>query len=42
LLYPAIIKAIVAKGYQGFLGQEFIPARDPVKSLEQAFRICDV
>jgi hydroxypyruvate isomerase len=42
LNYPAIVKAIVASGYKGFLGQEFIPTRDPVKSLAQAFRLCDV
>ena len=42
LHYPAIIKAIVATGYQGYLGQEFIPARDPLTSLAQGFRICDV
>ncbi|HEV3203277.1 MAG TPA: TIM barrel protein [Gemmataceae bacterium] len=42
LNYPAIIKAILKTGYQGFLGQEFIPARDPLTSLAQGFRICDV
>jgi hydroxypyruvate isomerase len=42
LNYPAIIKAILATGYEGFLGQEFIPAREPVASLAQGFRICDV
>jgi hydroxypyruvate isomerase len=42
LNYAAIVKAIVATGYKGFLGQEFIPVRDPLKSLEQGFRICDV
>ena len=42
LNYPAIIRAIVATGYRGFVGQEFIPKRDPVKSLVQAFKICDV
>jgi hydroxypyruvate isomerase len=42
LYYPAIIKAIVETGYQGFLGQEFIPKREPLGSLAQAFRICDV
>jgi hydroxypyruvate isomerase len=42
LNYPAIVRAIIATGYQGFLGQEFIPTRDPLKSLEQGFRICDV
>jgi hydroxypyruvate isomerase len=42
LNYPAIVKAIVATGYKGYLGQEFIPRRDPVKSLTQAFGLCDV
>jgi hydroxypyruvate isomerase len=42
LNYPAIVKAIVATGYAGYLGQEFIPKRDPLTSLAQGFRICDV
>jgi hydroxypyruvate isomerase len=42
LNYPAIVKAILATGYKGFLGQEFIPVREPVGSLTQGFRICDV
>jgi hydroxypyruvate isomerase len=42
LNYPAIVKAILDTGYKGFLGQEFIPAREPLASLEQGFRICDV
>jgi hydroxypyruvate isomerase len=42
LNYPAIVKAILATGYKGFLGQEFIPAREQVTSLAQGFRICDV
>jgi hydroxypyruvate isomerase len=42
LNYAAIVKAIVATGYKGYLGQEFIPKRDPFESLAQAFRICDV
>jgi hydroxypyruvate isomerase len=42
LNYPAIVKAIVATGYKGYLGQEFIPRRDARASLAQAFRICDV
>jgi hydroxypyruvate isomerase len=36
------VKAIVATGLDGFLAQEFIPARDPLTSLAQGFRICDV
>jgi hydroxypyruvate isomerase len=42
LNYPAIVKAILATGYKGFLGQEFIPKREPLASLAQGFRICDV
>jgi hydroxypyruvate isomerase len=42
LNYPAIVKAILATGYAGFLGQEFIPKREPVASLGQAYKICDV
>jgi hydroxypyruvate isomerase len=41
LNYPAILRAILATGYKGHLGQEFIPAREPLSSLAQALRICD-
>jgi hydroxypyruvate isomerase len=40
--YPAVIRAIAATGYNGFVGQEFIPTRDKVKSLNEAVKICDV
>ncbi|MGC8990654.1 MAG: hydroxypyruvate isomerase, partial [Verrucomicrobiia bacterium] len=41
--YPAVMKAIVATGYKGFVGQEFVPKRpDPLASLKQAIEICDV
>jgi hydroxypyruvate isomerase len=43
LYYPAIIRAIAETGYQGFLGQEFIPTRpDKIESLKQAVQICSV
>jgi len=42
LYYPAIMRAIVATGYKGFVGQEFVPKRDPLVSLRQAIEICDV
>ncbi len=42
LYYPAIIKAIVETGYKGYLGQEFIPAKEPLVSLAKAGTICDV
>lgn len=42
LNYPAIVRAILATGYKGYLGQEYIPAREPIASLAQGLRICDV
>jgi len=42
LNYAAIVKAIVATRYEGYLGQEFLPKRDAAASLAQAFAICDV
>jgi len=42
LYYPAIMKAIVDTGYKGFVAHEFVPVRDPLTSLAQAIRICDV
>nr|WP_293836242.1 TIM barrel protein [uncultured Arsenicibacter sp.] len=42
LNYPAIMRAIVDTGYKGFVGQEFVPKRDPLASLKQSIQICDV
>ena len=42
LYYPAIVKAIMDTGYDGFLGQEFIPKREALASLAQGFQICNV
>ena len=42
LYYPAIMRAIADTGFKGYVAQEFIPQRDPVASLTQAVRICDV
>ncbi|MBN1441789.1 MAG: TIM barrel protein [Planctomycetes bacterium] len=42
LYYPAIMRAIVKSGYKGYVGQEFIPKRDPLTSLRQGIEICDV
>ncbi|MEJ2078764.1 MAG: TIM barrel protein [Acidobacteriota bacterium] len=42
LNYPAIVRAIMETGYEGFIGQEFIPKRDPLTSLGQGYRICAV
>jgi len=40
--YPGVMRAIAATGYKGFVGQEFIPTRDKVKSLNEAVKVCDV
>ena len=43
LNYPAICRAIRDAGFTGYLAQEFIPtAPDPVRSLREAVRLCDV
>ena len=43
LQYPAIMKAILATGFKGFVAQEFIPLnKNKLSSLEKAVRICDV
>ncbi len=46
LFYPAIMKAIVATGYKGYVAQEFIPtgkeSKDKMAALKKAIRICDV
>jgi hydroxypyruvate isomerase len=41
--YPAVMKAILATGFQGFVAQEFVPKRpDVIASLKQGVSICDV
>jgi hydroxypyruvate isomerase len=40
--YPAVIKKLVDVGYTGYVGQEFIPTRDPLAGLKQAVKVCDV
>jgi len=40
--YPPIMKALLDIGYKGYVGQEFIPKRDPLTSLRQAYSICDI
>lgn len=43
IYYPAVMKAILATGFKGFVAQEFIPARpDKIASLRQGVEICDV
>jgi hydroxypyruvate isomerase len=42
LYYPAIMRAILDTGFEGYVAQEFVPAREPLASLKQGFEICDV
>lgn len=42
LNYAAIARAIAATGYDGHIGQEFVPQGDPVAALKAAFDVCDV
>ncbi len=43
LFYPAIMNAIVATGFKGYVAQEFIPVKkDKIASLKKAVKLCDV
>lgn len=40
--YPPIMRKLLAIKYAGYVGQEFIPTRDPRGGLVQAIKLCDV
>jgi len=40
--YRPIMKKLLALKYTGYVGQEFIPTRDPLAGLREAVRLCDV
>lgn len=42
LYYPAIMRAIAATDYDGYVGQEFSPKADALQALEAAFHTCTV
>ena len=42
IYYPPIMKALLEIGYDGHVGHEFIPTRDPQEGLRQAITLCDV
>ena len=43
LYYPAIMRAIKATGFNDYVAQEFIPAKeDKLKSLKDAILLCDI
>jgi hydroxypyruvate isomerase len=40
--YPPIMQALIDVGYKGYVGQEFMPTRDPIAGLREAVALCDV
>lgn len=42
IYYPPIMKKLLDIGYDGYVGQEFIPTGSPLASLKQAVSLCDV
>jgi len=42
ILFPPIMKKLLAIKYDGWVGHEFIPTRDPFKGLQEAVKLCDV
>ncbi|MGI9177373.1 MAG: hydroxypyruvate isomerase family protein [Pirellulales bacterium] len=40
--FPAAMRKLVAIGYKGYVGHEFIPTRDAFAGLKQAVEVCDV
>jgi hydroxypyruvate isomerase len=43
LYYPAIMRAIAATGFKGYVGQEFVPKNpDKLAALQKAVQICDI
>ncbi len=42
IYYPAVMRAIAETGYTGWVGHEFVPTRDPLTSLREAYVLCDI
>jgi hydroxypyruvate isomerase len=40
--YPPIMRKLLDIKYTGYVGQEFIPTRDPMVGLREAVKLCDV
>jgi hydroxypyruvate isomerase len=40
--FAPIMKKLIELRYPGYVGQEFIPTRDPLTGLRQAVKLCDV
>ena len=42
IAYPAVMRKLLEIKYNGYVGQEFIPTRNPLVGLRQAVKLCDV
>lgn len=42
IYYPAVMRAIVESGFDGYVAHEYTPIHDPITSLKQAVEVCDV
>jgi hydroxypyruvate isomerase len=42
IYYPAIMRTILATGYEGYVSHEFIPVGEPLAALKAAFDHCNV
>jgi hydroxypyruvate isomerase len=42
IYHPPIMKALLDIKFDGFVAHEFIPKRDPLTSLAQAMKLCDI
>jgi sugar phosphate isomerase/epimerase len=40
--YPPVMRKLIEIGFTGYVGQEFIPTRNPLEGLRQAVKLCDV
>jgi sugar phosphate isomerase/epimerase len=40
--FPPLMRKLLDIGYEGYVGQEFIPTRDALAGLTQAVKLCDV
>ena len=40
--YPAVMDALLDVGYQGYVGQEYMPTREVMAGLREAVALCDV
>jgi hydroxypyruvate isomerase len=40
--WAGVMRAIADAKFTGYVAHEFIPARDPLRSLQKAVELCDV